>query len=75
MARNRDYYGQWVCASDDLDAYQVALLYDPQTSGGLLMAVAPERADALLNDLQDAGEMAFEIGEVVDGDGRITVRN
>jgi selenide,water dikinase len=30
------------------------LLYDPQTSGGLLMAVDPEEAQQLLSDLKEA---------------------
>ena len=40
------------------------LLYDPQTSGGLLMAVAPEDADALLAELKDVVPSAQRIGEV-----------
>lgn len=41
-----------------------ALLYDPQTCGGLLMAVPPERASAALEELQAAGLVAARIGEV-----------
>ena len=40
------------------------LLYDPQTSGGLLMAVHPEDADALLTELAEAVPAAQRIGEV-----------
>ena len=39
--------------------------YDPQTSGGLLLSVAPDRADALLHALQQAGVPAVAIGRVV----------
>ena len=74
MARNRDYYGQWVAADASLADSKEALLYDPQTSGGLLMAAAPECADALLADLQASGETAFAMGEVVAGGGRIIAR-
>ena len=74
MARNRDYYGPWVAADASLANYEEALLYDPQTSGGLLMAAAPECADALLADLQASGETAFAMGEVVAGGGRIIAR-
>jgi selenide,water dikinase len=43
----------------------LTLLADPQTSGGLLIAVAPESCDALLRALVDAGESrACRIGEV-----------
>ena len=46
----------------------------PQTSGGLLMSVAAEKARKLLADLQAGGEEAFILGEVVAGDGRIVAR-
>jgi selenide, water dikinase len=44
---------------------KLTLLADPQTSGGLLMAVPPESADALLAALHSSGESrAARIGEV-----------
>jgi selenide, water dikinase len=53
------------------DALRSALS-DAQTSGGLLIAVAPRRADALGSDLRAAGVLAARIGEVRAGSG-ITV--
>lgn len=44
------------------------LLTDPQTSGGLLIAVAPERLDALMRALAERGERGHVIGEVLAGD-------
>ncbi len=38
-----------------LSAAQEELLFDPQTSGGLLLAVPEDQADALLRDLRQAG--------------------
>ncbi len=38
------------------------ILCDPQTSGGLLMAVAPERADALADALAERGVLAARVG-------------
>ena len=35
MERNREYYGQWVDQDTELPDYHGALIYDPQTSGGL----------------------------------------
>ena len=50
------------------------ILCDPQTSGGLLMAVAPERADALTAALSQRGVMAARVGTCVAGEaGAITV--
>lgn len=74
LQRNADYYGQWVRLESALAGHQEALLYDPQTSGGLLMATAPESADALLADLQKSGEAAFALGEVVAGAGELLIR-
>ncbi|MGA7312795.1 MAG: selenide, water dikinase SelD [Silvibacterium sp.] len=46
--------------SDDLRT----LLYDPQTAGGLLISVAPEKADGVLGSLQSTGLGAASIGSV-----------
>ena len=74
LQRNADYYRQWVRLESALADHQEALLYDPQTSGGLLMAAAPQCADALLADLLESGESAFALGEVVAGAGAILIR-
>lgn len=42
----------------------IELLFDPQTAGGLLAAVAPASADAALKKLQKAGYTASIIGEI-----------
>ena len=73
MERNRDYYSAWLSIDGQLDEYEHGLLFDPQTSGGLLMAVSAERADKLLADLQSQGEEAFALGDVVAGPGNIVV--
>lgn len=47
------------------------LLYDPQTSGGLLIAVAGDEAEQLLQSLHDRGvDSACLIGEVIPYDGK-----
>ena len=45
----------------------VLSLFDPQTSGGLLLAVAPEKHALLLDALEHAGAGAWTVGEVVAG--------
>ena len=73
LERNRQYFGRWLAFDDRLSAWQQSLLFDPQTSGGLLMAAAADRADALLADLHSQGEGAAVIGEVIPGQGHIAV--
>jgi len=46
-----------------------ALLFDPQTSGGLLLAVPADQCDGLLAGLKKAGvESAVRVGEVVESE-------
>lgn len=48
-------------------------LSDAQTSGGLLIAIAPDRLSTLLGELNDRGVMAAVVGRVESGSG-ITIR-
>ncbi|HYC37151.1 MAG TPA: selenide, water dikinase SelD [Usitatibacter sp.] len=74
-ARNWTGYGARVDLADSLDDAQRALLTDPQTSGGLLVACAPEAADEVLALFRVEGfSQAAVIGEVVAGAGRVEVR-
>jgi len=45
------------------------LLFDPQTSGGLLLAVAPDKADALVAALAADGFPGARVGRVEEGAG------
>jgi len=45
------------------------LLYTPETSGGLLIAVPPERLETLTALFADGGHPCWVIGEVVEGEG------
>jgi selenide,water dikinase len=68
--RNEDYFGRWVSFARPLADWEVRLLHDPQTSGGLLMAAPPAQLPALLSAL---GENAWVIGRVVEGAGEIFI--
>lgn len=63
MYRNRTFAEPAVDAGTVETAVQ-DILFDPQTSGGLLMAVAPEDADALLAELAPVVPSAQRIGTV-----------
>jgi selenide,water dikinase len=75
LGRNRDFRGHMVDMGDGVPAYLADILYDPQTSGGLLIAVPHEKAWMLLEKLHAAGiAEAAIIGEVVgEKAGRIGV--
>jgi selenide, water dikinase len=65
LKANRDFAECLVGYADNVPEDVRTLLYDPQTAGGLLIAVAPEAAVPLTRALRDAGVPAVEIGEVV----------
>ena len=73
--RNWDGYGRDVAVPDGFAAADRALLTDPQTSGGLLVACAPEAADEVLSIFRrDGFAQAAVIGSVIEGPGRLVVR-
>lgn len=63
MYRNRSFAEAFVDAGD-VELAKQDLLYDPQTSGGLLMAVHPEDAEALYQELKGVVPSAQRIGTV-----------
>jgi selenide,water dikinase len=72
--RNWASYGHEVVLPPGLEEWQRHLLTDPQTSGGLLVACAPEAAEAILGEIVAAGYPAARIvGRVEAGSPGITV--
>jgi selenide,water dikinase len=63
---NREHYLPRVVNRDELPPELVDILADPQTSGGLLMAVAPDRLDVMQTALRTRGVSAWTIGRVTD---------
>ena len=60
--------GSWETVSKR-SIHEEAMLFDPQTSGGLLLSVPNTQADELLSELKEGGvERACRIGEVVSTD-------
>jgi selenide,water dikinase len=75
LGRNRDYRKDMVDMDKSITDFSQDILYDPQTSGGLLIAVPRAKAPRLLKTLHAKGvKEAALIGEVVeDKRGRIRV--
>ena len=65
LKANRDFAECLVGYDESVPADIRTLLFDPQTAGGLLIAVAAEDAALLTQALQDAGVPAVEIGKVL----------
>jgi selenide,water dikinase len=72
--RNWDSYSDSIGIPGGLELWQRHLLTDPQTSGGLLVACAPERADQILASIVEAGyPTARVVGHAEPGPARIEV--
>lgn len=70
---NQRAYGPHVTFTGQEKEMQ-ALLFTPETSGGLLIALPPAEADRLESLCHQAGQSVWRIGEVVDGEGIIVGR-
>ena len=67
--RNRDFAGPHVEVGPDVPDTFVALGYDPQTAGGLLVAIPGERAPALEAEFQARKLFLRRVGSVEEGTG------
>lgn len=68
LKSNREYLEGRVFA-DGVGTNDLLPLYDPQTSGGLLVAVPHEKVSAFVDSLQKGGTSGAVVGEVVEGQG------
>ena len=66
LKKNREYLGDKV-AADGVGPDELLPLYDPQTSGGLLVAVPEQQAPAFVRVLERHATLAAVVGEVVEG--------
>lgn len=74
--RNLEYLKPYLDREEEITEIDLDLLADPQTSGGFLIAVSPERVDALLEALGKRGVLTGKIiGEVKDTNlGKIMIK-
>ena len=64
--RNREYAEAGVKVTGDITRAMQDICYDPQTSGGLLMAVPEAYAQECLDELQDSIPQAAKVGYVTE---------
>jgi selenide,water dikinase len=65
---NRAFFGPHVKFSPEIDKHSQMLLFDAQTSGGLLLSVAPEKVAPLIARAKQVGQAFWEVGQVLAGD-------
>ena len=65
LKNNRDFIGDCVRFAEGVTQEYRDLLFDPQTSGGLLMAILPESSQAAISALDRHGVSAGRIGKVI----------
>jgi selenide,water dikinase len=63
-AHNRRFVANSLLVAEPVAEDVVTLAHDPQTSGGLLAAISPDAAPAILDGLRAAGVDAWTIGRV-----------
>ena len=66
---NRSYFSSHIQFDKSLDEPSQMLLFDPQTSGGLLLGVPQEKLDAFMKRAKELDQPAWMIGEVKTGKG------
>ena len=61
---NYEYAQKYVHVNDQIDALMLNLIFDAQTSGGLLLAVPKHKVSEAQKRLKDLGEQVYIVGEV-----------
>jgi selenide,water dikinase len=75
MATNREHFAGGIEIDERVSTALRDLLFDPQTSGGLLVTVDPKMAESTLAVLRVAGVSGVEIGEAIPaGERKLVVR-
>lgn len=68
-ADNNLFFGPSITFAEGVGEMEQMLLFDPQTSGGLLLSVPAEKAGAFLDRARSLDQPAWVIGEALEGEG------
>ncbi len=72
--RNKEFRRSFLVFERKIEEYMLDILFDPQTSGGLLISVPGSKLERLLGAIREKGADAWVIGEVVEEPkGRIAI--
>jgi selenide,water dikinase len=70
IERNQEYSMAWVKVTDTGGEKNLPILYDPQTSGGLLISLPEEQGNAFVEEMRERGhDSTSVIGRIVEKDG------
>ena len=69
LKRNPAHFGEQVRFGEQVTAAQRAVLWESETSGGLLLAVPAAQAERFGNECADRNQPCWEVGEVIDRTG------
>lgn len=64
---NKQYFGSHVQFDPKIDDIAQTILFDPETSGGLLLSAPPEKAKEILKNAKEIDQPMWEVGEVISG--------
>lgn len=64
--KNRDHFGKSILNHEDLKPVTSDIIFDPQTSGGLIFMVSKNNTETILSKLRQAGVDAMYIGHTTD---------
>jgi selenide,water dikinase len=67
---NKEYVGDTIEFAPEVSPEMRSALFDPQTAGGMLISVAPEKSSSLLAELRKRGVEVAKIGHVVAFDSK-----
>jgi selenide,water dikinase len=73
LGRNREFYSPHVEFRGRIPQYKRNLLFDPQTSGGLLIALPPAKAELIVEKLKKLQIHAVIIGKIIKDTGHMII--
>lgn len=73
LGANRRFLAERISVSEHCEPHHADLLFDPQTSGGLLVSLPKDRVDDFLERMEAVGEPSSVIGEIRPGPGTVQV--
>lgn len=73
---NKKHFSEAVYVDESIDGILADLMFDPETSGGLVLAVSADVSEKCLSAMRDAGIEAAVIGEIAGSDtcGQVIIR-